>query len=160
LTASWTSTLTNRLLLEAGVFQQTFRWMWFPLDGTNPDVIGVLEQSNAINYKLRAAGYADRMQHDLRYRAALSYVTGAHAFKVSFPEESYGPIQFAPTRSYTLPAATNANWKDVTPRIGAAYDVFGNGKTAFKVSLNKYLIGADGPAFTYGTQAPYGRVVH
>jgi Carboxypeptidase regulatory-like domain len=236
LTGSWTSTLTNRLLIEASVFQQTFRWMWFPLEGTNPDVIGLLEQSSAINYKLRAAGYADRTQHDLRYRAAVSYVTGAHAFKVgfnngrgdndtllflsgnnnlyyrlnngrpnlitqyatpyhdiwnldhdlgvyaqdrwtvgrltlsgglrfdafkgSFPEETYGPVQFAPTRSFTLPAATNADWKDVTPRVGAAYDVFGNGKTAFKISLNKYLIGADGPAFTYGTQAPYGRVVH
>jgi hypothetical protein len=44
--------------------------------------------------------------------------------------------------------------------MGAAFDVFGTGKTALKISLNKYLIGADGPAFTYGTQAPYGRVVH
>jgi hypothetical protein len=44
--------------------------------------------------------------------------------------------------------------------MGVAYDVFGNGKTAVKVSLNKYLIGSDGPAFTYGTQAPYNRVVH
>jgi hypothetical protein len=35
----------------------------------------------------------------------------------------------------------NINWKDVTPRLGAVYDVFGNGKTAFKVTLNKYLLG-------------------
>jgi hypothetical protein len=44
--------------------------------------------------------------------------------------------------------------------MGAAYDLFGNGRTALKVSVNKYLIGSDGPAFTYGTQAPYNRVVH
>jgi hypothetical protein len=84
MTAEWTSPLTNRLLLEGGVFHQYHRWGWFPYEGTNPDVIGVLEQSSEINYKLRPAGFADRWQHDYRYRAAVSYITGAHAFKVGF----------------------------------------------------------------------------
>ena len=30
-------------------------------------------------------------------------------------------------------------WRDVTPRMGAAYDLFGNGKTAVKVNVGKYL---------------------
>jgi hypothetical protein len=84
MTAEWTSPVTSRLLLEAGAFQQYHRWGWFPYAGTNPDLIGILEQSSQINYKLRPAGYADRWQHDLRYRAAASYITGAHAFKVGF----------------------------------------------------------------------------
>jgi len=33
-------------------------------------------------------------------------------------------------------------YKDITPRMGAAYDVFGNGKTALKVSVGEYLQGA------------------
>jgi hypothetical protein len=30
------------------------------------------------------------------------------------------------------------NWKDITVRAGAAYDLFGNGKTAIKASIGKY----------------------
>jgi hypothetical protein len=33
------------------------------------------------------------------------------------------------------------NWKDVTPRAGVAYDLFGNGKTAVKASIGKYMEG-------------------
>ena len=31
------------------------------------------------------------------------------------------------------------NWKDFAPRIGGAYDVFGNGKTAVKASIGRYV---------------------
>ena len=36
------------------------------------------------------------------------------------------------------------NYKDITPRIGVAYDVFGNGKTAVKASFGRYLYGQGG----------------
>ena len=31
------------------------------------------------------------------------------------------------------------SWDDVTPRMGVAYDLFGNGKTAVKVNIGKYM---------------------
>jgi hypothetical protein len=39
-----------------------------------------------------------------------------------------------------------ARYQDITPRLGAAYDLFGNGRTAFKVTLGKYMetVGAVG----------------
>ena len=35
--------------------------------------------------------------------------------------------------------STGINIKDITPQLGASYDLFGNGKTALKVSLGKYM---------------------
>src|SRR5436309_1033870 len=32
-------------------------------------------------------------------------------------------------------------WKDIVPRMGVAYDLFGTGKTAFKFTLSKYMAG-------------------
>ena len=45
------------------------------------------------------------------------------------------------------------NWKDVSPRFGAAYDLFGNGKTAIKGNIGLYLQ-SEGTGFanTYNPQ--------
>ena len=32
------------------------------------------------------------------------------------------------------------NWKDMNPRLGVAYDLFGNGRTAVKASIGRYVI--------------------
>ena len=47
-----------------------------------------------------------------------------------------------------------------SPRLGSAYDLFGDGKTALKVSLNKYVI-AQGLQGTYGDTAnPVNRLAN
>jgi hypothetical protein len=46
-----------------------------------------------------------------------------------------------PARNWTFPAEPNLNWKDLSWRSGWSYDLAGDGKTAIKVSLNKYLAG-------------------
>jgi hypothetical protein len=56
----------------------------------------------------------------------------------------YNPAQVRPGGTYTPefrfdPVYNLPNWKDISPRVGAAYDLFGNGKTAFKMSLGKYM---------------------
>jgi hypothetical protein len=222
----WTSPVTNRLLFEAVGLHLFERWgnMHYRVDGGSledpsleavlPQLIGVLEQSNGLNYRI-LTDYNNTEVPSFTYRAAATYVTGSHAFKVgvnntqghldeylyvlnplsyrfnngvpnriterafpyraytnldndlglyaqdrwslnrwtiqgairfdyfatSFPEQTVGPSTLTPTRNITFPAADNISWKDLTYRSGLAYDLFGTGKTAVKLSFNKYLLG-------------------
>jgi hypothetical protein len=62
-------------------------------------------------------------------------------FKNSFPPQSIAPTALAPNLNVRYDRIQNLNWKDVTPKLGATYDLFGTGRTALKVTLNKYLAG-------------------
>jgi hypothetical protein len=62
-------------------------------------------------------------------------------FAASFPEQVVGPAPLAPTRNFVFPAQENLNWNDLTYRSGIVYDLRGDGKTAVKVTFNKYLRG-------------------
>ena len=54
------------------------------------------------------------------------------------PAASAGAGRWVPARSFA--AVENVPlWHDVTPRLGVAYDLFGNGRTAIKGSLGTYL---------------------
>lgn len=70
-------------------------------------------------------------------------------FTTYFPAAQVGPIQFIPT-PLVFPAQRYALLHDITPRLSAGYDLFGNGKTAVKVSLGKYVIAQDGGASPLG----------
>ncbi len=65
------------------------------------------------------------------------------------PSETNGPGPLVPTRNVTFPEVDNVpNWKNGTPRLGGAFDLFGNGKTAVKASIGKYLEGPNLTSFT------------
>ena len=58
-----------------------------------------------------------------------------------FPPQQVGPSRFVPT-AITFPEMPGVDsYKDITPRMGAAFDVFGNGRTSVKVNLGKYPLG-------------------
>ena len=75
------------------------------------------------------------LQGALRFEHAWSY----------FPAGSSGMViidQPGDSRwigqSFTLPEKDGANYKDLAPRMGLAYDVFGDGKTSVKANYSKY----------------------
>ena len=80
-------------------------------------------------------------------------------FSNSSPESVAGPTLLLPTRNIVFPATDGVNFKDLTPKLGAVYDLSGDGRTALKVSLNKYVQGlSSGDAIFGSVLMPINRV--
>ncbi|MBM3778247.1 MAG: TonB-dependent receptor [Acidimicrobiia bacterium] len=96
---SWSSPLSNRTLVEAGV---SLLW-WADTRELQPEAteISITEQSNNLTFRspTGATNHSNWPGHTLNYRVSLSQVTGSHTFKVGFSslthdlkQEAKGPI--------------------------------------------------------------------
>jgi hypothetical protein len=95
------------------------------------------QQANRTRYD--AFYVQDQWTHNrLTLQGALRY---EHAWSF-FPEGLNGLLadSIYGGKAFTLPAAKGVTgYHDITPRMGLAYDVFGDGKTAVKLNWSKYL---------------------
>jgi hypothetical protein len=73
------------------------------------------------------------------------------SFNTYYPAETLGPAPLVPNRNVSFPETQWLDFKDLTPRVGASYDLFGNGKTAVKATINRYT-----QAVGIGGSGPYG----
>jgi len=71
-------------------------------------------------------------------RLTLNYGVRFDYFNAYIPAQHIPATRFVPDRTFA-PVYDVPNWKDWSPRLGAAYDLSGNGKTAIKVSLGRYV---------------------
>ena len=209
----WTSSLSNRLLVEAGFASQYNNWRRHSQDSVGPLDIKTIELTTGQG---GVASWLHGWQPEQRNsaRASVSYITGSHNIKVgstwtggyieldsaypadtrtlfffngqgaavdvlatplgSFrgeinndlgvfaqdswtigqltlnlgvrydhfnsqvPPQSAAAGTWVPARSF--PAFPGPSWNDTVVRVGVAYDIFGDGRTALKGTFNQYVL--------------------
>ena len=161
---SWNENLHYRAAMSyvpgSHVFKVGFNNAWGYHDNESYDIVPYFYTFNGTTpaaITIRSTPYTTKVEvnRDLGIFAQDKWTTGRWTlaggirydhFKNSFPEQVLGPSFFTPTRNERFERIENISWHDITPKLGATYDVFGNGRTAVKATLNKYLLG-------YGTFA-------
>ena len=59
-------------------------------------------------------------------------------FRTSYPDQVLPAAQYRP-QDLQIAGMEVLNWRDLNPRVGASYDLFGNGNTALKFSWGRYV---------------------
>jgi hypothetical protein len=231
----WTSTATNRLLLEAGMGTYLSNWNTRERPDNDRRFIDVTEQCTAtcvgnggianLNYRGQATWNADWIGAHT-WNSAMSYITGTHSMKFGYqgayhvddrapggqtvsyrvnngipnqlterlrdyrtharvkyhafyaqdqmtrgrltlsgglrydhswseyPEQSIGGTFFLPAVTTFVARRGVEGYHDVTPRMGAVYDLFGTGKTALKFNAGRYLEAAVNANGNYSSLLP------
>jgi len=115
------------------------------------------------------AGWQNNLNYNLgiyaQDRWTMRRLTVAAGVRLDMQNESTEPFtaqphRWLPNRNNSFAAVENVpNWKDINPRVSAAYDLFGNGKTAIKASVSRGVeqdsiryAAANNPAATLQTQ--------
>src|SRR5262245_17317648 len=81
ITVDASSPVNNNLLIEGAIKHSVERAIRDRVPGLNPAMVNVLEQSTGRQFRSREI-YINRPSYTMFYRASVSYITGAHAFKV------------------------------------------------------------------------------
>jgi hypothetical protein len=73
-------------------------------------------------------------------RATFNYGLRFDYLNSAVPAQHAAAAQFVGERNFDEVKCVPC-WKDVSPRFGVAYDLFGNGKTAVKANLGRFVLG-------------------
>jgi hypothetical protein len=114
--ATWTSPMTNKLLLEAGFGTYWSQWGGTPHPGSNfTQLVGMTEQctngcptnGSIANLNYRSGTYRQNFQGTIGWRGSASYVTGAHNMKFGYQGGHLIDNQFVYTNDQFLTFRVN-----------------------------------------------------
>ncbi len=111
--------------------------------------------------QLVTQGMASLYAQDQWTRGRLTLQGGVRFEHLSaeFPDQQIGPNLYIPTAIRFPARDSGVGVKDIMPRVGAAYDLFGNGRTAVKVFIGRYVTPTNSGEAYAGGQNPVNRVV-
>jgi hypothetical protein len=102
---------------------------------------------NQVTIQAPVAGWQNNLNYNLgvfaQDRWTLDRLTVSGGVRLDLQNESTEaftatPHRWLPNRNTFYDAVKNVpNWKDINPRVSAAYDLFGNGRTAIKASASR-----------------------
>ncbi|OFW16370.1 MAG: hypothetical protein A3G81_25390 [Betaproteobacteria bacterium RIFCSPLOWO2_12_FULL_65_14] len=107
-----------------------------------PTSITLFATPFGVAHQTLSTGFFGQDQWTIR-KLTLNVGVRYDSFNGSVDEQHFPAGLFVPARD--LPAVKDSpDWKNINPRMGAAYDLFGNGRTAVKAFLGRYVIGTSG----------------
>jgi hypothetical protein len=102
-----------------------------------PNQITLFDAPWAFQEALQDTAFYAQDQWTIHSRLTLNLGVRYNDINAKTPEQVLGAGFFVPERRFA-PASGVPHYRNLNPRLGFAYDVFGDGKTALKVSLGQY----------------------
>ncbi|MGH9239269.1 MAG: carboxypeptidase regulatory-like domain-containing protein, partial [Vicinamibacterales bacterium] len=136
--------------------RQNDRWLSYRVNNGIPNRLTMTAGPGRVHTNVYTAAFYAQDQWTINRLTLSGGIRYDHVWS-RFPRQQLGPNPFVPVAIVYEPS-DGVSYDDITPRVGAAYDLFGNGKTAIKVNAGKYLAAADGSSITGGLLNPLSRV--